>query len=56
MQTTFAADQDPSFLLRLPVELVYCILDNLDDFSIFCSVRNVCTRLNMIIDTYHRYQ
>ena len=45
----------PSFL-GLAIELVYRILDNLDDFTILCSVRNVCTRLNMITDTYHRYQ
>ncbi|CAF3439819.1 unnamed protein product, partial [Rotaria sp. Silwood2] len=43
-------------LLALPVELVYRILDKLDEFTILCSVRNVCTRLNAITDTYHRYQ
>lgn len=43
-------------MLELPVELVYRILDNLDYFTISCSVRNACTRLNMIIDTYDRYQ
>lgn len=42
--------------LTVPVELVYRILDNLDDVSIICSVRNVCLRLNMITDTYSRYQ
>ncbi len=43
-------------LLTLPVDLVYRILDNLDDKAIFLSVRDVCQRLNIIIDTYHRYQ
>ena len=43
-------------LHTLPVELVYQILDNLDDLTIFVSCRNVCTRLNAITDTYHRYQ
>ncbi|CAF1527679.1 unnamed protein product, partial [Adineta steineri] len=43
-------------LLTLPVEIVYRILDNLDDFTILCSVRNVCRRLNAITDAYHRYQ
>jgi hypothetical protein len=43
-------------LLTLPVELVYQILDNIDELTILCSARNVCTRLNLIIDSYHRYQ
>lgn len=46
----------PSSILTLPVELVYRILDNLNEKAIFLSLRNVCTRLNTIIDTYHRYQ
>jgi hypothetical protein len=45
-----------SSLLTLPVELVYRILDNLDNKTIFLSFINVCTRLNTIINTYHRYQ
>lgn len=40
----------------LPVNLVYHILDHLDLSSIVFSVREVCTRLNAITDTYHRYQ
>jgi hypothetical protein len=43
-------------LHSLPVELVYRILDNLDDKTILISCRDVCTRLNEITDTYHRYQ
>ncbi len=43
-------------LLTIPVELVYRILDNVSERTIFLSLRNVCTRLNTIIDTYHRYQ
>ncbi|CAF4316746.1 unnamed protein product, partial [Rotaria sp. Silwood2] len=50
------ANKAPSLLLELPVEIVYRILDNLDKFTIFYSVRGVCTRLNMITGTYHRYQ
>jgi hypothetical protein len=46
----------PLSLHTLPVELVYRILDSLDDATIFLSCRNVCTRLNAIIDTYKRYQ
>ncbi len=45
-----------SSLLTLPVELVYRILDNLSEEAIFLSMRNVCARLNTIIDTYRRYQ
>jgi hypothetical protein len=44
------------FLLGLPVEIVYRILDHLEIQTILLSCRNVCTRLNTIIDTYHRYQ
>ncbi len=45
-----------SSFLTLPVELVYRIFDNLNDKTIFLSLINVCTRLNTIINTYHRYQ
>jgi len=43
-------------LLTLPVELVYRILDHLDVLNILFSMQNICTRLNRIIDSYHRYQ
>ncbi|CAF1157449.1 unnamed protein product [Adineta steineri] len=43
-------------LHTLPVELIYCILDNLDDLTIILSLRNVCLQLNAIIDIYPRYQ
>lgn len=43
-------------ILTLPVELVYRILDYLDNFNILCSIRGVCTRVNTIVDTYHRCQ
>lgn len=43
-------------LHTLPVEFVYKILDELDDFTILCSMQNVCKRLNEIVHTYHRYQ
>ena len=42
--------------LTLPVELVYRILDYLDDWSLICSIRNVSTRINRIIDNYDRYR
>jgi hypothetical protein len=45
-----------SSLLTIPVELVYRILDNLDQRTLLLSVRNVCTRLNLITDKYHRYK
>ena len=43
-------------LHTLPVELVYRILDNLDNKTIFWSCQSVCTRLNDIINTYRPYQ
>jgi hypothetical protein len=43
-------------LITLPVEFVYRILDQLDELTILISFRDVCTRLNEIIDTYTRYQ
>jgi hypothetical protein len=43
-------------LLTLPVELVYRILDQVSNVTLFCSMLNVCTRLDAIIENYHRYQ
>jgi len=43
-------------LHTLPLEIIYHILDKLDDKSLFLSMRNVCQHLNLIIDSYHRYQ
>jgi hypothetical protein len=37
-----------SFLLTLPVELVYRILDYLDELPILCSIRNICTHLGNV--------
>jgi len=42
-------------LLTLPVEIFYRILDKLDILTILLSCRNVCTRFNTIINTYHPY-
>ncbi|CAF5162101.1 unnamed protein product, partial [Rotaria sp. Silwood1] len=49
-------DKTPATLLTLPIDICYRILDALDDLTIISSVRNVCERLNVITDTYHRYQ
>lgn len=43
-------------LLQLPIELLFRIFDNLDELNILVSIRNVCRRLNAIIDVYYRYQ
>ncbi|CAM4758700.1 unnamed protein product [Rotaria magnacalcarata] len=51
----FMANEITPFL-ALPIELIYLLLNHLDDFTTICSVRDVCTRLNMIIDTCGRYQ
>ncbi len=42
-------------LHTLPVELVYRILENLDQLTIFFSCGGVCVRLNSIIASYHPY-
>jgi hypothetical protein len=55
-QTPAMSTQMTLSLHTLPVELVYRILDNLDDKTIFMSCSNVCARLNAITGTYHRYQ
>lgn len=43
-------------LHTISVELIYRILDKLDDFTLICSMYNVCTRLNAVMDTYRRAQ
>ncbi len=55
-QIRFMSDKMILSLLILPVELVYRILDNLNDLNIVYSMRNICTRINTIVDSYHRYQ
>jgi len=46
----------PWLLHTLPVEMVYGILDHLDEKALFLSILNVCQRLNTIIDSYHHYK
>ena len=43
-------------LHKLPIDILYRIIDNLDDKDIFLSLYNVCQRLNDTLNTYHRYQ
>lgn len=50
------AKKDSYSLHTLPVEIVYNILDQMDKSTILLSLRNVCLRLNTIIDTYQPYQ
>ncbi|CAF1643214.1 unnamed protein product, partial [Adineta ricciae] len=40
----------------LPVEVVYRIMDHQNDRTLFCSMKNICRRLNQILSTYQRYQ
>lgn len=40
----------------LPVEIVYRILDHLNEKHLFMSISNVCQRLNLILHSYRRYQ
>ncbi len=50
------ADQLKPSLLTVPIELLYRIFNYLDDFHIFCTMRNICTHMNTIIDDYRRYK
>lgn len=50
------SDNIPKRLHTLPVELIYLILDQLDQLTILLSCRNVCVRLNAITDMYSRFQ
>ena len=43
-------------LLNLPIELIYRILDHMQPLDLLLSVREVCSRLNAITDTYYPYQ
>ena len=54
-QISVFIEMNSSFLL-LPVELFYRILDQLDEKTIFFSLSNVCTRVNAVINSYHRYK
>lgn len=42
-------------LHTLPIDMVYLILDKLDEKTILFSFRNISNRLNAITDSYHRY-
>jgi hypothetical protein len=55
-QRTSRSDKMTLSLCSLPVDMVYQILDHLDNKALFLSVRNVCQRLNIILDSYHRYK
>lgn len=45
-----------SKFVTLPIELIYRILDQQSDGTLFLSMQNVCRRFNQILRTYHRYQ
>ena len=43
-------------ILRLPIDLLYRIFDQLTPVQILLSLRNVCEQLNSITNSYHPYQ
>lgn len=43
-------------LHTLPIELIYRILDHVNNKTLFMSCHGVCQRLNNILDTYKPYQ
>ena len=47
-------DRSTVNLHTLPVEIVYRVLDHLTTFNILWSMRNVCTRIDAILDTYKK--
>jgi hypothetical protein len=55
-KTASMSNKMTSSLHTLRVELVYRILDHLNEVSILLSCSNVCTRLDAILNTYHPYQ
>jgi len=55
-ETTSICNSMPSSLHTLPIDLVYRILDHLDNMTIFWSCQNVCRRLNDVVNTYHPYR
>lgn len=40
----------------VPIDIVYKILDHLNVLNVIASMRNVCARLNAIVDSYQQYQ
>lgn len=51
-----ASDKIDFPLLSLPIEVIFRILDELDEFTIIFYVRNVCTQLKTITDAYYEYK
>lgn len=49
-------DHSTPSLHTLPIELIYRVMDNLDPEGLLLSFRNVCARINSIMDTYVPYQ
>jgi hypothetical protein len=49
-------DKMTSSLFILPIEIVYQILDHLDNFTIYFSLQNVSSRMNTIVHNYDRYR
>jgi hypothetical protein len=47
---------DSATLSTLPVETLHQIFDNLDGTTVLLSVRNVCQRLEAIVNNYNRYE
>ena len=43
-------------MVNLPIELIYRLFDRLDPLDILISVRDVCSLLDQITNTYRRYQ
>lgn len=50
------ADHNTPSLHTLPIYLIHRIMDNLDPEALLFSLRDVCTRINIIMDNYEPYK
>jgi len=43
-------------LHTLPIEMVFRIFDHLSDKDLFLKANGICQRLNLILNSYQRFQ
>lgn len=43
-------------LHTLPSKLMVRIFNHLDDFTLLCTIPNICNSINEVVSHYHRYQ
>lgn len=50
------SNQMTASFLTISTESVCQILNHLSDYNLICSMKNVCQRLDEIVENYPRYQ